>query len=64
MAKKAKIKPKKCLKCGKTIKDLPNKRPKTFCNSTCRSGFWFMRTRKERREIRENVKEQMKPYLT
>lgn len=50
----------KCLKCGKKLTNLPHKRPKSFCNSTCRSGFWFMRTRKEARLAKENVKEQEK----
>jgi TPP-dependent pyruvate/acetoin dehydrogenase alpha subunit len=30
----------KCLNCGKEIKQLPKKREKIYCNSTCRSNYW------------------------
>lgn len=55
MAKQA-----KCLKCGKKLKNLPEKRAKSFCNSTCRSGYWHTNNRKAIREAKEalgNVKE-------
>ena len=50
------MKAKRCLKCGKVIKDLPQKRPKTYCNSTCRSGDWHIKNRLELRKKREKAK--------
>lgn len=38
----------KCLKCGKALKQLPGKRPKKYCNSTCRSGDWAKAARAAR----------------
>ena len=36
-----------CLNCKKKLKNLPGKRKKAFCNSTCRSGFWHRNNRKQ-----------------
>lgn len=29
-----------CLQCGKELINTPGRRPKQFCNSTCRSNYW------------------------
>lgn len=29
-----------CLNCGKELKNLPKKRVKVFCDTTCRSNYW------------------------
>lgn len=29
-----------CLRCGKPLKQTPQKREKKYCNSTCRSAKW------------------------
>lgn len=29
-----------CLNCNLELKDTPKKRPKIFCNSSCRSNYW------------------------
>lgn len=31
---------KECLNCNKDLKQIPGKRQKSFCNSTCRSNYW------------------------
>lgn len=43
----------KCLKCGKKLVQLPGKRAKSYCNSTCRSGNWHISHR-----AAEKVKEE------
>lgn len=40
----------KCLECEKELTNLDGKRPKQFCNSTCRSKYWH----KKKREL--NIK--------
>ena len=30
----------KCKQCDAELENLKNKRPKTFCNSSCRSKYW------------------------
>lgn len=35
-----------CLNCNKEIIQIPKKREKMFCNSTCRSNFWQKEKRK------------------
>lgn len=30
----------KCLNCEKELEQIPKKRQKQFCNSTCRSNYW------------------------
>lgn len=36
-----------CLNCGKELVNTPGKRPKQFCNVTCRSGYWQKKKRSE-----------------
>lgn len=36
--------------CGKLLVQLPGKRKKEYCNSTCRSGVWHRKNRKEKKE--------------
>lgn len=36
-----------CAECKKELEQTPGKRPKVFCNSTCRSNFWQKAKRKE-----------------
>lgn len=36
-----------CLNCGTEIKQLPKKRKKIFCDSTCRSNYWQKSSRLE-----------------
>jgi len=52
-----------CLRCGKKLKNIPQKRKKIYCNSTCRSVLWIKNNRKKLREAKANVKEQSKKYV-
>lgn len=36
--------------CGKDLVQLPGKRKKEYCNSTCRSGVWHRKNRKAEKE--------------
>lgn len=48
---------KECLNCGQNLIDLPGKRKKVFCNSSCRSNYWQKsdRLEKEGKSIEEIV---------
>jgi hypothetical protein len=35
-----------CLDCNNPLEQIPHKRKKQFCNSTCRSNFWQKKARK------------------
>ena len=35
----------KCLNCNKPLAQTPGKRPRKFCNSTCRSNYWQKQSR-------------------
>lgn len=37
-----------CLECGKELIQTPGKRPKQFCNVTCRSNYWQKKNRAEK----------------
>lgn len=34
--------------CGKILVQIPGKREKEYCNSTCRSGVWHRKNRKSK----------------
>lgn len=38
----------KCLHCGSDLVHVPGRRKKTFCNETCRSGFWYGKNKKSK----------------
>lgn len=35
-----------CLACNTPLEQIPHKRKKKFCNSTCRSNYWQKKARK------------------
>ena len=41
-----------CKNCGKTLNLIPNKKPKTFCSSSCRIKYW----RKKKRGLHDDIK--------
>lgn len=41
-----------CKNCGKTLNLIPNKKPKTFCSSSCRIKHW----RKKKRGFHDDIK--------
>lgn len=41
-----------CLRCGEPLKQLPQKRAKKFCDSTCRSVYWIKEDRRKKRELK------------
>jgi len=43
----------KCLNCKSPLKNLPGKRAKKFCNSTCRSHHWQKQARIKKEETEE-----------
>lgn len=38
----------KCLDCETELTQIPKKRQKQFCNSTCRSNYWQKKQRKKK----------------
>lgn len=48
-----------CLNCGKDLKQIPQKRKKQFCNSTCRSNYW--QKEKRRSNPVTKIQDQTKP---
>ncbi len=49
-----------CLNCKKELEQIPQKRPKKFCNSTCRSNYWQKEKRKEVKPKQETKSEEKK----
>lgn len=41
----------KCLNCKKPLKQLPGKRKKKYCNSTCRSNHWQKLNPKKKKDV-------------
>lgn len=39
-----------CKKCNKWVAQSEGKKPKEFCNSTCRSNYWYARNKKVKTE--------------
>ena len=42
-----------CKNCDKELVQLPKKKVKEFCNSTCRSNFWQKQKRKKKKPSKE-----------
>lgn len=55
-----------CLNCGSEIKQLPKKRKKIFCDSTCRSNYWQKSSRLETKGLSNDdiIKEIKKTHKT
>lgn len=49
----------KCLECEIELVQIPKKRVKQFCSSTCRSNFW----QKAKRKVAENNKPENKKRI-
>ena len=49
----------KCLNCGETLVQIPQKRAKQFCDSTCRSNYW----QKAKRKVAANNKPENKKRI-
>ena len=45
-----------CKECKKELENVPTKRHKEFCNSTCRSKFWQKKKRMEK--IKSQIEEE------
>ncbi len=51
----------KCKSCGSELKNTPGRRQKEFCNSTCRSKFWYAVNKAPKKEAIVNVVDLSKP---
>jgi len=49
----------KCLNCNTELIQIPKKREKQFCNSTCRSNYW----QKAKRKVKGNSKPDVKKKI-
>lgn len=52
-----------CLQCNKWLNQTDGKRAKRFCNSTCRSNYWYGKKYKGRRKLEAAQAQDSMPKL-
>jgi len=53
-----------CQNCGKQLTKTPGKRAKTFCSTTCRSGFWQKQKRRKNGQSKKPGRPKKEPVIS